>query len=194
MPVVYLGLGSNLGDRAEMIAEACLWLQAVGAKLLAMSQLYETEPWGITDQPRFINAACAVESTLAPHALLAAAKQIERSMGRVQTVRYGPRVVDIDILMYDQVEIVSESLIIPHLGMLNRATVLVPLAEIAPNLRHVRTGLRIEEHLQALGPISGIAPFPPGLVSMDGLPADLTPGRSATAVRDSRPVWAGDTH
>lgn len=163
MSIVYLGVGTNLGDRARAVDEAYARLAAAGQRLLAASPLYETEPWGLLDQPRFLNAACAIETLRPPHALLALLKDIERDMGRQTTRRNGPRVIDLDILLYDAIEINTERLSIPHRGMLDRATVLVPLAVIAPRMRHPLTGHTITDHLHALGPVTGIAPYPPGL-------------------------------
>lgn len=163
MARVYLGLGANLGERAAAIGEACARLERCGARVLALSPIYETEPWGIVEQPRFLNAACLIEVAWAPLATLQRLKWIEREMGRAPGVRFGPRVIDLDLLLYEGVQMATNRLVIPHPGMLERATVLVPLADIAPNLMHPATGRTIGEHLAGLGTLAGIAPYPPGL-------------------------------
>lgn len=163
MARIYLGLGSNLGDRASAIREACERLVCCGAKLVALSPLYETEPWGIVDQPRFLNAACAVDAPWPPLATLAMVQRIEADMGRVHTIRYGPRIIDLDILLYDRVQIATPDLNVPHAGLLSRATALAPLADIAADALHPATGRTIGEHLRALGELAGMAPYPPGL-------------------------------
>lgn len=167
---VYLGLGSNLGDRARHLREAVRALEREGVRVRVVSPYYETEPWGMTDQPRFLNAACLGRTALGPAELLASLKRIEREMGRVETVRYGPRPIDIDILLYGDVVLCTEDLVIPHPGMLERATVLVPLADIAPDVRHPVTGRTIAEHLRELAAVEGVAPYPPGLAGSGGGP------------------------
>lgn len=158
-----IGLGANLGDRHGQIEEALRAMRAHGIEPVAVSPVYETEPWGLADQPRFLNAACVVETELAPLALLDALQAIERDMGRVRTVRYGPRPIDLDILTYDALRLDTPRLTIPHPGMLGRATVLVPLADIAPEFVHPATGRTIREHLAKFGPTPDVAPYPPGL-------------------------------
>lgn len=156
MPTVYLGLGGNLGDRRANLRLACWRLEAGGVRLERCSSLYETEPWGVADQPRFLNAVCYGETDLTPAALLALAKQIERGLGRLPTVRYGPRPVDIDILLYGETQLASPDLSIPHPRLAERAFVLVPLAEIAPLARVPGTGCTVQELLEALGDVSGV--------------------------------------
>ena len=157
-----MGLGSNLGDRAHHIERALAALEQIGS-VLAVSPLYETEPWGLVDQPRFLNGVCQLETALGPHALLDWLKGQERRLGRVETVRNGPRVIDLDILMIDDLRINTPRLTVPHRGMLERSTVLVPMARIAPDLRHPVSGRTVAEHLADLGETADVAPYPPGL-------------------------------
>jgi len=164
--LIYLGLGANLGDRAANLWNALALLQARHSVApRAVSPLYDTEPWGLTEQPRFLNAACAAETCLEPLALLDALKEIERALGRVPTVRNGPRPIDLDILLYGEAVLRLPRLTIPHAGMLQRASVLAPLADIAPDLRHPVSGESVAQALARLGPLSGIAPWPPGLAT-----------------------------
>jgi 2-amino-4-hydroxy-6-hydroxymethyldihydropteridine diphosphokinase len=130
---VYLSLGSNLGDRAENV-RAALRSLAARVEIEAVSSLYETAPVGVPDQPAFLNAVARGSTALAPHELLAFLKGIEQQVGRRPTFRWGPRVIDIDILLYDGTTLDSPTLTIPHREMMRRAFVLVPLAEIAPDL------------------------------------------------------------
>jgi len=149
MAIAYLSLGSNLGDRGENLAVALKRLEEK-VKIVKVSSIYETEPVGYEDQPWFLNLVCAVETGLSPQALLKLAKAIERKLGRRGTVRFGPRIIDIDILLYDGLTLDSPDLVIPHPRLAERAFVLVPLKEIAPNLVHPSLGLTIEELLERL--------------------------------------------
>jgi 2-amino-4-hydroxy-6-hydroxymethyldihydropteridine diphosphokinase len=135
MPEVGFGLGGNVGDPAAAIHAALAALEARGvAQIKRVSSLYRTAPWGGVPQPDYANA-CAVGNTpLAPFDLLDALKLLERDLGRVDTVRWGPRVIDIDILFYGAMSVQDERLVIPHRDLLRRAFVLIPLAEIAPDL------------------------------------------------------------
>jgi dihydropteroate synthase/2-amino-4-hydroxy-6-hydroxymethyldihydropteridine diphosphokinase len=132
---VYLGIGSNLGDRLGNIIQAQAAL-APQIRLLRASSIYETPPWGYNDQPAFLNQVLEVETELAPQALLTRLKEIEADMGRVKNFRYGPRSIDLDVLFYGEQVLESERLSIPHPMLAERSFVLVPLAELAPNLFH----------------------------------------------------------
>lgn len=147
MAIAYLGLGSNLGDRETKITSA-LKMLGQKAQILKISSLYETEPVGYKDQPWFLNCVCSLETDLSPQALLKFAKAIERKLGRKPTLRFGPRLIDIDILFYDGLILDSPDLVIPHPRLAERAFVLVPLKEIAPNLVHPLLGVTIEELLE----------------------------------------------
>ena len=134
---VCLGLGSNEGDRAGLLARAVEALDALaGFDVAAVSSFVETEPSGGPPQPRFLNAALVGRTKLPPFALLRRVMAIEDALGRVRTVRWGPRAIDIDILLYGALVVVSSRLVIPHPLMHERAFVLHPLVEIAPDAHH----------------------------------------------------------
>jgi 2-amino-4-hydroxy-6-hydroxymethyldihydropteridine diphosphokinase len=146
-----LALGGNVGDVTATLARAIEKLCDGGdVQLTARSSDYLTPPWGIEDQPRFVNLCIAVETTLSPHALLARAQAVEQSFGRdrAKERRWGPRTVDIDILAYDEVMLDTSDLTLPHPRLFERAFVLVPLAEIAPD--RVIAGTRIRDALREL--------------------------------------------
>jgi 2-amino-4-hydroxy-6-hydroxymethyldihydropteridine diphosphokinase len=134
MAEAYLSLGSNLGDKRAMIARAVERLGAAGVAVIARSSDYRTPPWGDEDQDWFVNACVKVRTGLAPHDLLALCLGIERDLGRVRTRKWGPRTIDIDLLIYDDVQMASGDLVLPHPRIAERAFVLQPLAEIAPDL------------------------------------------------------------
>jgi 2-amino-4-hydroxy-6-hydroxymethyldihydropteridine diphosphokinase len=135
MATVYLGLGSNLGNRARNIYRA-LRLLGSRVRLGKISSLYETEPVGLPEQPWFLNLVCCGETDLSPEALLNLAKTVERQMGRKQGLRFGPRLIDIDILLYDDLVLSTPRLEIPHPRLHERAFVLIPLSELAPGVIH----------------------------------------------------------
>lgn len=136
MPRAFIGLGSNLGDREGNCRTAVDLLCQAGVKVTKTSSFYETEPWGRTGQPKFINQAIEVETPLDPRALLGVLQRIETEMGRVRTERWGPRTIDLDILLYDGLVLDEPDLAIPHPRMQERGFVLDPLAEIAPDVVH----------------------------------------------------------
>lgn len=128
----FLSLGSNLGDRREALQAALLGLERRGVRVVRRSSLYETAPIGVTDQPPFLNLAVEVATDLTPEELLAACRRVEDDLGRVRQERWGPRTVDIDILLYDRRTVRTADLEIPHPRLTERRFVLVPLLEIAP--------------------------------------------------------------
>ena len=144
----YLGLGSNVGTRMANLVRALELLGATpGIRVVRCSSIYETEPWGVTEQPPFLNAAVEIRTALEPGDLLAAVKAIEGEMGRATTVRYGPRNIDVDILLYGNsvIDWQTPDLQIPHARMLERAFVLIPLADIAGHIQHPTVGKRITD-------------------------------------------------
>jgi 2-amino-4-hydroxy-6-hydroxymethyldihydropteridine diphosphokinase len=132
---IYLSLGSNLGDRLSNLRKA-MSLLPPKVSVVQQSSVYETEAWGYTDQPTYLNQIIKAETDLEPSDLLAFLKSIETSIGRQETFRFGPRLIDLDILFYDDFVMETPHLTIPHPRITERAFVLVPLAEIAPDLRH----------------------------------------------------------
>lgn len=151
---VLLGVGSNLGDRESSIEQAVTLLRETdGIEVAAVSRLIETDPAGGPPQGRFLNGAIEVLTLLAPAVLLAALHRIEAALGRSRggsAVRWGPRTIDIDLLLYGDRIIREPDLEIPHPRMLERAFVLEPLAEIAPLRTHPVTGLTVLDHLKSL--------------------------------------------
>ncbi len=132
---VFLAFGANLGNRKEQIERGIVKLESSGVTIVRQSSWYETEPVGLDDQPWFLNCVARAETTHEPAALLAICKRIEEEVGRVPSTRYGPRHLDIDILLYGTRCIESDDLSVPHPRMRERRFVLVPLLEIAPDLR-----------------------------------------------------------
>jgi 2-amino-4-hydroxy-6-hydroxymethyldihydropteridine diphosphokinase len=147
MPIVYLALGTNLGDRLENL-RAAVHALAPSVRVTALSSVYETSPWGYTDQPAFLNMALAAETDLEPLALIAFLKKLETDLGREKTFRNGPRLIDMDILFYDDLRLDEPGLVIPHPRLQERAFVLVPLNDIAPNLIHPELGRAVRDLLK----------------------------------------------
>jgi 2-amino-4-hydroxy-6-hydroxymethyldihydropteridine diphosphokinase len=142
--IVYLGLGSNLGDRRANLAEAVSRFPEA-LHLRRASALYETEPWGYTDQPKFLNQVVEAETNLTPTDLLETIKAIEEALGREVNFRYGPRLIDIDILFYNDLVWQTDTLTVPHPNLHERPFVLIPMAELAPDFRHPLLGRSMRE-------------------------------------------------
>jgi len=151
--VGYLGLGSNLGERREHLNGAVAELPVRGVSVLASSSVYDTEPVGLVlDQPTFLNACLRVSTALDPEAMLDVCKEVERVVGRAAgSVRHGPRVIDVDLLLLGDLVYSSSRLSLPHREVLSRRFVLVPLLELDPQLA-VPSGERLADALAALGP------------------------------------------
>lgn len=187
--IAYLGLGANLGQREANLREAIFSLSggrgnryATGAgategsqpqgaevrpappatiEVLRASSVYETAPWGYTSQPDFLNCVLEVRTSLSPRRLLDLVKGLEQEMGRQPGVRYGPRLIDVDILLYGETTVDLPDLKIPHPGLPQRAFVLVPLAELAPGLVHPTLGITIGELAHRVDGLEGVTLWRP---------------------------------
>jgi 2-amino-4-hydroxy-6-hydroxymethyldihydropteridine diphosphokinase len=146
---VWLGLGANLGDRAANL-DAALVRLTPDCGPLRRSAVYQTPPWGDLDQPAFLNLVAQGQTRLDLHALLRLVKRVEREVGRVPTRRWGPRVVDVDVLAYGDLVVADDEIEVPHARLHERAFVLVPLAELDPQWRHPRLGATAAGLLAAL--------------------------------------------
>lgn len=144
--LVYLALGTNIGQRPANLRKALASLSPQ-VQVCRVSAVYETAPWGYTDQPTFLNQVIEAKTDLSPTELLSRLKEIEFHLGRQPTFRNGPRLIDLDVLLYDDLVVQDDNLKIPHPGVVSRAFVLVPLADLAPELRHPTAGQTIQELL-----------------------------------------------
>lgn len=168
MPEVYVGLGSNMGDRLRHLQRAVGKLAMTdGVEVTKLSAVYETEPVGVTDQGWFLNAAVQLHTTLSAETLLAQTQGIERDLGRVVTHRWGPRSIDLDILLYGNARVKTATLEIPHPEIRHRAFVMIPLLDLAPHLA-LPDGTAISTCLADLSPPQGVTIFAP--------PTALQPG------------------
>ena len=160
MSTAYVGLGANLGDRAGALRWALERLSSIGT-VTAVSPVYETEPLDYLDQPPFLNAVAAVSTNLRPGSVLAALLAIELDAGRQRSIRHGPRTLDLDLLLYDDLEMSTPDLTLPHPRMHQRAFVLVPLADLAPGLAIPGMGATVADLLGRLESLSGVHRYEP---------------------------------
>jgi 2-amino-4-hydroxy-6-hydroxymethyldihydropteridine diphosphokinase len=155
MATAYLGLGSNLGDRKQNLVRA-LELMSEHAVVEQVSSVYETEPVGYKDQPLFLNAVCLISTELKPGQLLRLARRIEAELGRKPAFPNAPRPIDIDVLFYGNEVFSNKELTVPHPRLAERAFVVVPLAEIAPDMVHPVSDKTMKELLADLGTVTGV--------------------------------------
>lgn len=133
--LAFLGLGSNIGDKKGNLLEAlCILDNMPGIRITEVSSIYESEPWGVLEQPPFLNLVAVASTTREPYELLEACMEVEKELGRVRREKWGPRAIDVDILLLDDLEIMEEDLVIPHPRMLEREFVMVPLLELRPDI------------------------------------------------------------
>jgi 2-amino-4-hydroxy-6-hydroxymethyldihydropteridine diphosphokinase len=155
MPIIYLALGTNLGEREANLREALQKLPPT-VEVLATSRLYETTPMHVVDQPNFLNMVVKAQTALTPTELLTYLQNLEKEIGREKTFRYGPRKIDLDILFYDDWLIDLPDLQVPHLRLAERGFVLYPMLDLAPDLRHPQTQQTIQELAAQLPDEGGI--------------------------------------
>lgn len=158
---VALGLGGNMGNRLQNIGKAQMLITQQVGEIVKVSTLYQTAAWGHTDQPDFLNQAIIVKTPFTPKMLLKKCLYIEKQLGRRRDIPWGPRTIDIDILLYNDAIIDKETLQIPHPHMQNRRFVLQPLADIAPNYRHPQHRKSLKELLAACPDTLPVLPFYP---------------------------------
>jgi 2-amino-4-hydroxy-6-hydroxymethyldihydropteridine diphosphokinase len=158
MSIAFIAFGANLGDRLATLQSAVEALRGIDANL-AVSSVYETEPVGYLDQPSFLNAVVRLDTDLSPRELLGELHRIENAHGRARSFKNAPRTLDLDLLLYDDRTIETPDLTVPHPRMVDRAFVLIPLAEIAPEVVHPTSGKSVGELLTALGSKAGVSRF-----------------------------------
>ena len=165
----YLGLGTNLGERwANLEGALRLLANGTGLRPLRCSQIYETEPWGVTEQPRYLNCVAEVAVTLDPEELLVRCKDVEEHLGRLPGPRWGPRLIDVDILLYEAQTVELPHLEIPHPRLHLRAFALIPLAELASDAIHPALGRSIGELARAVEGREGVTVLGTIRLALDG--------------------------
>ena len=156
----FLGFGANLGDRKKNLAEAIKALNSrPDVAVLRTSGVYETEPWGLTDQPKFLNMVAEIATSISPDELLERVKKLEHDMGREEGPRLGPRLIDIDILLLEDLVVDEPDLTVPHASLHLRAFVLVPLAELTPDSVHPVLGVTIGHLAEQVDGLDGVIPL-----------------------------------
>ena len=156
----YLGFGTNLGDRKKNLDRAIISLDSrPDLTILRTSGIYETEPWGMTDQPNFLNMVAEIATSISLGELLERVKKLEQDMGREDGPRFGPRLIDVDILMLEDQVVNQPDLQIPHASLHLRAFVLVPLTELAPDLVHPVLGETISQLASRVNGLDGVKPL-----------------------------------
>lgn len=172
MSKAYVGLGANLGDRAETLRWALERLTAIGS-VSAVSPVYETDPLDYLEQPRFLNAVACIKTGLRPGSVLAGLLAIELDAGRTRTIRHGPRTLDLDLLLYDDRVVATPDLTLPHPRLHERAFVLVPLADLAPDLIVPVQNATVADLLGRLRTLDGVRPYQPASERASTLPSEV---------------------
>ena len=153
----FLGLGTNIGDRNKNLAQALTSLNSrPDLAVFRTSRIYETEPWGLADQPKFLNMVAEIRTSISPGKLLERVKKLEQDMGRGTGPRFGPRLIDIDILLLEDQVVDEHNLKVPHICLHERAFVLVPLAELAPELVHPTLGITVSTLAEKVEGLDGV--------------------------------------
>lgn len=147
---IFLGLGGNIGDVHATFAQAKQLMQKEGIQLITESSFYKTKPFGPVEQDDFLNQVIQIETSLSPQELLEACLRAEQELGRKREIKWGPRTIDIDLLLYNQVQMETDNLVLPHPGMQERHFVLLPFVEIAPKMMHPGLQKVIQELADAL--------------------------------------------